>query len=444
MMSLASGLPRDLGGGLLLRQATAADVEALVQFNGTVHAEDKPFNTAVAAISREGLAGQHPTLGPSDHLIVEATPTGEIVSSIQFIPQTWSYAGIPFGIGRIEAVGTLPEYRRKGLVRHQMDVAHQWAAERGHLATFITGIPWYYAQFGYEQAVVFRTGRTIFPALVPPLPEGQTEPFHVRAATTADVPFIAARYAAATQRYLLTTVYSADLWRFDMTGRDPASLAAVTMAIIETPTGEAVGWLEHSNELFGGNLSTHNFEIIPGVSWLAVTPSVLRHLLAVGQQMAAPTGQPLRRLSLRGEAHPAFQAFPERFIAMHRANWNAYMRVPDIAAFLRHITPALEERLARSVAVGHTGALTLHWYRDGVQLTWEQGRLVGIEPWQPPRPENGDAAFPELTFLRRLFGWQTQEELEAGFNDAFSASPEVRVLLNILFPKEPSYIRSVS
>ncbi len=444
MTDSARMVPRDLGDGLLMRRATPSDVEALVQFNGTAHAEGEPFDAAIAAISREALAGQHPIIGPADHLIVEDQASHQIVSSIQFVPQTWAYVGIPFGCGRIEAVATLPAYRRRGLVRSQIEVAHGWAAERGDLATFITGIPWYYAQFGYEQAVVFRTGRALFPGQVPPLPAEQDEPYRVRPATVADIPFIAARYVAATERYLLTTNYSDDLWRFDMTGRAPASLAVTTLAIIETPAGEAIGWLELNPRLYGGTLAMLNVEIVPGISWLAVAPSVCRHALAVGQQLADAAGQRFQRLSMRGEDHPLFHAFPERFVALHRANWNAYMRVPDIAAFLRHIGPVIEDRLARSVAVGHTGQLTLHWYRDGVQLTFERGRLMAVAPWQPPSPEGGDAAFPDRTFLRRLFGWQTQEELEGAFNDAHTATPEVRVLLNILFPKLPSYIRSVS
>jgi predicted N-acetyltransferase YhbS len=444
MSASADALPRQLGDGLVLRRATNADVEALVQFNGTVHAEDEPFSDAIAAITREAMSGQHPVIGPAEHLIVVDTHTAQIVSSIQYIPQTWTYAGIPFGIGRIEAVGTLPDYRRKGLVREQFAVAHQWAAEQGQLATFVTGIPWYYTQFGYEQAVVYALGRAIYPALVPSLPTGQTEPYRVRSATTEDIPFIAARYQAAAQRYLLSTVYSDALWYFDLTGRAPNSLEAKTMGIIETATGEAIGWLEYRSELFSGVLSVQNYEVVPGVSWLAVTPSVFRHLLATGQQIAEDTGKPFRRLSLRGEDHPAFHAFPERIVVTRPVGWNVYLRVPDIAAFLRHITPVLEARLARSLAVGHTGELTLHWYRDGLKLTFAQGRLVGIEPWQPPRPESGDAAFSNLTFLRRLLGWQTQEEIEQAFNDCTSASPEVRVLLNILFPKLPSHIRSVS
>ncbi len=33
--------------------------------------------------------------------------------------------GFPFGVGRPELVGTLPEYRNRGLVRAQFEEVHQ-------------------------------------------------------------------------------------------------------------------------------------------------------------------------------------------------------------------------------------------------------------------------------------------------------------------------------
>ena len=39
----------------------------------------------------------------------------------------------PRVVGRPEAVGTRPEYRRRGLVRAQFEVIHAWSAERGEL-----------------------------------------------------------------------------------------------------------------------------------------------------------------------------------------------------------------------------------------------------------------------------------------------------------------------
>ena len=53
--------------------------------------------------------------------------------------------------------------------------------------------------------------------------------------------------------------------------------------------------------------------------------------------------------------------------------------------------------------------------------------------------EEGDAVFPDLTFLQLLFGYRSLEELDAAFADCY-AKTEARILLNILFPKMASAV----
>ena len=50
---------------------------------------------------------------------------------MNLISQTWSYAGIEFGVGWPELVATLPEYRQRGLIRTQFEEIHRWSEERG-------------------------------------------------------------------------------------------------------------------------------------------------------------------------------------------------------------------------------------------------------------------------------------------------------------------------
>ena len=106
-------LIRDLGEGLILRRTTPADAEALATFNARLHSDDGPDkpDERVAAWTRDLITRPHPTFSPGDFTIVEESATGKIVSSLNLISQTWAYAGIEFGVGRPELVGTLPEYR---------------------------------------------------------------------------------------------------------------------------------------------------------------------------------------------------------------------------------------------------------------------------------------------------------------------------------------------
>jgi hypothetical protein len=134
-----AGLPLDLGDGLVLRWATADDAEQIIAFNTQVHA-DSPGQPAVevGAWVADLLGGKHPVVTPADFTVVldsnrieDGNP--KLVSSLTLFSQTWSYDGIEFGFGQPELVGTLPGYRRRGLVRAQMDAVHELSRSRGEL-----------------------------------------------------------------------------------------------------------------------------------------------------------------------------------------------------------------------------------------------------------------------------------------------------------------------
>jgi predicted acetyltransferase len=114
--------------------------------------------------------------------IVEDTRARQLVSTMCLIPQTWTYAGIPFGVSRVEMVATDAAFRRRGLVRAQFEVLHAKSELMGHLAQGITGIPWYYRQFGYEYALDLGGGRIALPmcqrskSKIPRIPAGRAKP----------------------------------------------------------------------------------------------------------------------------------------------------------------------------------------------------------------------------------------------------------------------------
>ena len=72
----------DLGGGLLLRAATADDRERLVAFNGRVF-DDPGEPEPVMAWTRDFFESPPPGFRPSDFTVVEDTATGRIVSALR-------------------------------------------------------------------------------------------------------------------------------------------------------------------------------------------------------------------------------------------------------------------------------------------------------------------------------------------------------------------------
>ena len=147
--------------------------------------------------------------------------------------------------------------------------------------------------------------------------------------------------------------------------------------MIETPSGEPVGFLAHSPRLRDGHVSAAAYELKPGVSWLAVTPSVVRYLWALGEEWAAqdPKQEMERFAFWLGAEHPVYQVFDKR-LPHTVAPYAWYVRVPDLPGFLRHVAPVLEQRLENSLLVGHSGELKISFYRSGLRLAFEGGRLV--------------------------------------------------------------------
>jgi hypothetical protein len=444
MFTREQSILRDLGNGLVLRRATPADADALAEFNGKIHGENEGDTQRVAAWTHDLLSRPHPTLRPDDFTIVEETATGRIVSSLNLIPQTWSYEGIEFPVGRPELVGTLPEFRDRGLVRLQFEEIHKWSAARGYMVQGITGIPYYYRLFGYEMALDLAGRRFGYEPNVPKLKEGETEPYPIRLATEADLPLLMEIYERAIRRHAIACVRTLEILRYELNGQSEKNANRFETYVIEDLSGEPVGYLQHSHWLGMTGVSALWYELKPGVSWLAVTPGVVRHLWYKGQEYAKRDGRTCTSFGfMLGAQHPVYEALGNQLPNRHNP-YAWYLRVPDLPGFLNHIKPALEKRLAESIAVGHSGEIKISFYRTGLRLVMEKGRLITIEAWKPSPADGGIIAFPDRTFLQLLFGYRSYEELHQSFADCWCDSEEARAVMDILFPKKISDVFPVS
>lgn len=436
---------RDLGDGLILRRAGLADREALAEFHAhiLVDADEQPPADRLYYFVLDLMSDAHPLCGAEDFTVVEETATGRIVSSMVLMSQTWAYEGIPFRAGQPDIVSTDPGYRRRGLVRAQMEAVHRWSAERGELLQGITGIPWYYRQFGYEMALSLDAYRVAYRANVPKLTEGEPEPYVFRPATADDLPLIMAMYAQSTARSVVAAVRDEAHWRFDLERRHEKNGTRSEIRVIAAREreGEPVGLLIHSRKLWFEGLGAWICEVRPGVPWLKVAPSLLRELDQTGDAYARRDGGEFVNFGFDlGRNHPLYDTIPDR-LPRSSPPYAWYLRVPDLPAFVSHIAPALERRLAASAQAGYSGELTLNFFRSGIRFTFAEGRIA-VESWSPERIEAGDALFPDLSFLPLLFGFRSLEEIQFAYPDCATASDDARALLPVLFPKKDSRVWS--
>lgn len=431
--SIPCQMPVSCGDNLVLRLAGPDDVAELIEFNTRI------FDERITDWTADLAGGRHPTVQAGDFTVVEDIREKKIVSSVCLISHTWHYGGIPFQVGRPELVATDPDYRRRGLVRKQFDAIHDRSAAKGELLQVITGVDWFYRQFGYEMGVKLWGSRCVHKMNLPALKEGETEGWRLRPATSEDHGFIRDVYDHAGRNLLIAGLRSRVEWDYEFTGRSKGNTRRREWLIFEDTQGERLGYTQYLPCLALPHLPMlriSQVELKAGAGYLNVMPSLLRGLWEKAQALFASGELPckeLQGLELALERdHPLYRVIPKSLVRdLKPSPW--YIRVPDMVALLRRIGPALEKHLVGTVAEGYSGILKLNFFRSGIQLVFDRGRISAIENWQPDELWQGDARIPDASFLQLVFGWHRFEEIAENSAECW-ATYEATVLLDCLFP----------
>jgi hypothetical protein len=245
---------------------------------------------------------------------------------------------------------------------------------------------------------------------------------------------------------MVWAITSERYWRYQIEEVKDATVSGKQMGVrmIVDETGAVQGYLMVALKRWGNSLNVYALNLATGVSWQAVIPSLLRALQAYGMQIPAvqPDAPPLIEISFwLGSAHPIYDVLGNWLAPFYEPPYAWYIRVPDMLAFIRHIAPALERRIANSAAAAYTGELTLDFYRGGLHMVFDKGHITHIEPWRAAAYQNNaDASCPPLVFLQLLFGYRSLHELRHAFPDVRVEHSKAEVLLNALFPKKFSWV----
>lgn len=435
----------DLGDNLIIRRVNPDDADSLAAFNGKIHSEGDEWDAiGVANWTLDMISGKGPAVNANDFLVVEDTHTGQIVSSSCLISQTWAFEGIPFKVGIPELIGTHPDYRRRGLVRKQLDILHQWSKARSELVQAIGGIPYYYRQFGYELALNLYGGRSGYKANLPTLKADEVEPFTFRRAYVEDIPFLMSAYNRGCQRSMVYSCWDKDYWLYELTGKREYNLDRRDIYIIIDEQSQPVGFVAVPPIKWRDNSVTTVYELAPGYSWSAVTPSVARFLWKKGEEQAEKQKFPQERFGFAlGDSHPAYDVLGSCLPQVQKP-YAFYMRVPDLQAFFHQISPILEQRLTHTSFENYSGEVKLSFFLYGIKFVIDQGRISEIIQLPLGTLSDATASFPGLTFLQLLFGLRSMDELEYAFIDCSSKNLESRNLINTLFPKKTSRLWVIS
>ncbi len=432
MQTPAAGeLPRALPGGLLLRRAAGKDdLEAVLAGHMAGFRDEDELTLRGNLFDRPGAR-------PEDVFFVQDPRTGQAVSSVSLIRDTWLYDGVPIPVAEVGIVSTRPEYRGRALVREQFAEYHRLAAQYGCPVSIIAGIEHYYRQFGYEYVLPMGGGVGMRPEQIPDLPEGQVPgaaAWSVRAARLdEDMPILLGYYAEEARSLGVWADLTEDLWRYQ-DGLPAAARERRATWIVEKDGGHA-GYFRtwvHPVPRWGHGVAIQGAHLPQQDACLAA----LRW--AKGETLRVHEGRDVR-VQLPYEA-PIVQAARQLGgEALRPYGWLA--RVLDPALLMMQIAPVLERRLAASPLAGLTDDLAMHLAREDLVLHFQEGRLsnVGLVP-QAPRK---DVSLPPHVAPMVWFGWRSMQEVCDWYPDATVHSRAAGRLANVLFPKRESWICSL-
>ena len=121
------------------------------------------------------------------------------------------------------------------------------------------------------------------------------------------------------------------------------------------------------------------------------------------------------------------------------------LRIPDRLCFLEKIGPELEKRLAASAWQNLTTDLIINFYREAFKLRFVAGKLAGVEALgfvdTSMGADGGHLCIPPEAFLRLVLGYRSLEQLADAWPDIV-VKPEVRRLVEVLFPRMTSYLHT--
>lgn len=437
---------QDLGDGYTLRWANPSDEASLLDLYGYVFRDEtsEPSNAYVKAYANNLLSGLNPLGSPNDFAVV-ADANNRIVAATTLMRMPLEYAGVAVPSGRPEFVASHPDVRNRGYIRKIFQLIHAKSTARGDLMQGITGIPYYYRQFGYEYAISLGGSRTVPLQAVPKLDASQAEPYVVRPAQTSDLMQLLILYERERSRLhnhlpmLVTSRVDASYLRYTMnniTAQDPWIPYVITR-----PDGNLVGSLWSSRVRSAAHIGVFALSTEPHIQLSEVYPSLCRELVRIAATIPIRDNKTAELAQIQfglGIDHPVYRIIEQD---THKCNhpYAWYIRVADVAQLIQHLVAPIERRLAQSAMAGYNGELTFDFYRSGLHLTFTKGKINATTLPANDGSHKSKVGYPPHVFLQQLFGLHSIHELKANHPDVY-ASDQAEVLLNILFPKQSSWL----
>ena len=365
MMDLASAISRanavaagEADDGSTIRLADVDDLGRISRLTGdSIHPETVAEIWALAAQSTTPL------------MVVELD--GAVVSTMAVFTGSLDVGGTRLRFCQPEFVSTKPGMRNRGFVARLMAVLHDSALVAGIPISLLSGLEYFYRQFGYSYAIL-EHGRHILTET----PSSVDEAWSCRRATADDIVAMDALQDSVQRHVDVTVSSTGDRWRWLM------ALDHYQLVVAEKHDRiEAMARVYVDED--GIELSETAARSVPAAD------AVLSHVRSDGdgRRITVPDrpGGGSRFLDRRSEIVVERDAF--------------YVRPSSSDLLIEAMVPAFNDRLARSSFASWTGPLPISMYTSGLELSINDGVISRITPFNPESaPPRGDepAVPPDL------------------------------------------------
>lgn len=406
-----------LGDGLVLRSVRDEhDIRRYVAMTAAVNGGEE-------AATGERLLRHHPGMSGADFFFVEDTRTDEIVSTTCLIPWRYHLQGIEIRAAMLEMVGTRPAYRKRGLVRAQMERFQRAADEGGYDLCIIQGIPFYYRQYGYSYALDAWSYDSLPSWSIPGPYDALAGSLTVRPAVQDDIPALAQLYAAENAGLGLSTLRDAAYWRY----------------LLDRAGWEVRAWTDAAGVLQSYAYTTP----LKDRAGLRVHEARAKDARAAQAMLADLKGETAGELRISWPASTNLVQLARSLGSVPKPTYQWLIRFPDVAAWLRRLGPLFARRLAASSYAGLSDELVLNLFKQAFALRFEGGQLCEVRSLgfvdASMNADGGDLCIPLDAFVRLSLGYRDLDQLVDAWPDTVIKSHR-RHLWDVLFPKMSAYL----
>jgi predicted acetyltransferase len=400
------------------RLKTSEDVEQYLELIRKIWKEEPGIDKLA-----KKLIDSHPKMNLNNFYVIK--DKDRMVSTINLIPVTWSIGGTRLKAAEMGYVGTLPEYRGKGLVQRLIEEYHKEVQKKEYDIAVIEGIPYFYRQFGYEYAVPLLEETKI---RLDQIPEWKTK-IKIRPFAEKDIPKAKMLLEQSQRKFYVHSVRDETVWKV----QHRTNIASDP----EPFQGYAV-------EEQGKMIAYFRIREIPNAKELLLTEiteidqlaaqAVLSFLKNYGNK------HNLETLSTNISYEEPFAEYLVSLGAIKSVPTYAWqIRITDHVKIFRKLKPLFEHRLASSMYNRLTETLNFNFRVFTIQATVKDGKITDIR--KIPKGERSPIGLSPLAFVQLMTGYKNRQELEETVPDVRVAVSH-RHLIDVLFPKMPSHIHS--